>query len=96
MSDKICKRCGGSVQADHVGQICPLCGQQTTFDYRITPNPRHLEITGQKATLKHIALPRHLHPRNSRLSDLGLRSWLGRGDKCGLQTGTIARAPNTK
>jgi hypothetical protein len=55
MSDKICKRCGGSVPADHVGQICPLCGQQTAFDYRITLNPGHLEITGQKATLKHIA-----------------------------------------
>jgi len=57
MSDnyKICKRCGGRVPPDHEGQICPLCGQQTSFDYRITPDPGHLEITGQKATLKHIA-----------------------------------------
>jgi restriction system protein len=48
---KTCQLCGGTVAAAHEGQTCPLCKQETTWNYVLVAKPGRLEITGQSAEL---------------------------------------------
>jgi len=52
---KTCKLCSGRVAADHEGQVCPLCGRETLFNYVMTTDAGHYTFTGQPATLKRVA-----------------------------------------
>ena len=50
---KTCQRCRGKASAAHEGHICPLCGQQTMWNYVITPESGRYELTGYRAALTH-------------------------------------------
>jgi hypothetical protein len=52
---KTCQRCGGKVAAAHQGQTCPLCKQETKWNYVLVAEPGRLEITGYPAMLTHAA-----------------------------------------